>query len=355
MKRMMLAVACILVAVTAFGTELDKKVGLNELAPNIAIAPLLSPDSHTFLGLDKTNEPFYLNDIKGDVLVLELFNRFCMSCIEQAATMQSFWGKLETEGLKSRVKVLALGQGNGNAGVKRFSKQHRLTYPVGADPEFSAMLAFGDPGGTPLSLFLVREAGSWLLTDYHIGNMDESQILQGVKRLLAGERAPLSADRGSAASQRDDIPELTESNKALIISSVLAKAAGKSVKVKELKLSEGTVIYQAVDPATGPLELYVRVSTRRPVCDLCHTNVFAFAFDGGGKVAGFQPIYVTKIGNEDWTDEDTKGFESRLTGRQMTSLSFDPEIDAVTGASMSSSLIYDEIRKTSKMLDTLKK
>ena len=67
----------------------------------------------------------------------------------------------------------------------------------------------------------------------------------------------------------------------------------------------------------------------------------------------FQPLYVTKKGNANWSAEDIAGFKSRLVGKKMTSLTFDSEVDAVTGASMSSALIYDEIRKTTAMLKEL--
>jgi hypothetical protein len=352
-KRVVLTLSLILLAVSAFCTDTDDKIGLNELAPNVEVTKLLSPDDYLHLGLDKNIETFRINDIKGDVLVLELFNRFCLSCIQQASQLQALWEQLETEGLKNRVRVLALGQGNGPKGVNRFRSKHKLTYPIAADPEFSAMSAFGDPGGTPLSLFMVRDGGSWLLTDYHIGKMKNTLLLAGAKRLLAGERIPFTADRGTPASQRKAPPEISENTKTQIIASVLNRVVGKPVRVKEITLADGTKLFQAIDPDTGPMDLFVRVTARRPVCDLCHTNTFAFAFDTTGKVVGFQPIYVTKIGNQNWSDDDTAAFESRLTGRKMTSLGFDPDIDAVTGATMSSSLIYDEIRRTAAMLDKL--
>jgi hypothetical protein len=89
------------------------------------------------------------------------------------------------------------------------------------------------------------------------------------------------------------------------------------------------------------------------VCDLCHRIRFLFAFDDEGVARAFEPVYLTKFGNELWSAEDGAKFSSRLAGRKMDEIAFSPEVDAVTSATMSSALIYDEVRRTAARLREL--
>lgn len=355
MKRILAALLILVGATFCFSSQLEKLEAFDDHAPNTKVDKLIDKQDYATLGLENPPEEFKLNDIHGDVLVLELFNRFCYSCWQQAGHMEALWRRLGEEDLRDRVKLLALGQGNSSRGVKSFKNEHKISYPMGADPKFSAIDAFGDPGGTPLSIYLVKNGEGWTVSGYHIGNMKGEVMLSGVKKLLDGEAAPFTAESGVPASMKEPAPEVSEKTRMLVASSILGKMAGGSVKAEKMETGNGETLYRAVAPETGPLELYVRISTRKPVCDLCHTNIFAFGFDSSGQVMGFAPIYVTKVGNEKWSDEDKEGFEKRLLGRKMAKLGFDPDIDAVTGASMSSSLIYDEIRRTGELLEGLEK
>ena len=131
------------------------------------------------------------------------------------------------------------------------------------------------------------------------------------------------------------------------------RAANGDVEVRQLESSSATLIFEALDKGK-PLGLYAIIAQRTPVCDVCHSILFALAFDEVGNVRGFLPIYVTKFGNEVWDDEDEAHLSGRLVGQRMEGLTFDPSVDAVTSATMSSTLIFDEARRAAKLLETLK-
>jgi hypothetical protein len=121
------------------------------------------------------------------------------------------------------------------------------------------------------------------------------------------------------------------------------------VEVREVPLSAGGRVYRAVVEGV-PLDLFARLATRTPLCDLCHPIRFLFAFDDDGNLKAFEPLYVTKLGNEPWSQEDRSKFTSRLAAKRMFEVDFDPDVDAVTSATMSSALIYDEVRRTAAQL-----
>ena len=54
-----------------------------------------------------------------------------------------------------------------------------------------------------------------------------------------------------------------------------------------------------------------------------------------------------------WDPADIVYFESRLWGRNVAELSFDEKVDAVARATVSSAVIFDEIRNSLELLKTL--
>ena len=60
----------------------------------------------------------------------------------------------------------------------------------------------------------------------------------------------------------------------------------------------------------------------------------------------FVPIHLTKYGNTLWTSQDTKYLKSRIKGTSIfSSIPFNPKVDAVSTATMSSSLIFEGVNE----------
>jgi hypothetical protein len=97
--------------------------------------------------------------------------------------------------------------------------------------------------------------------------------------------------------------------------------------------------------------VYVRLASLEPLCEICHGVHFLYAFDASGTLRGFEPVHVTKWGNEPWSDEDVRFFESRLVGRTLDGLAFDEEVDAVSRATISSTIMFLEIGEAGELLE----
>ena len=68
------------------------------------------------------------------------------------------------------------------------------------------------------------------------------------------------------------------------------------------------------------------------------------------------PVQLTKIGNFNWTEEDIKKLRSRTVGRSILNpFTFDPNVDSVSGATITAVLIFDSLDKAKGIFEKLKK
>lgn len=68
------------------------------------------------------------------------------------------------------------------------------------------------------------------------------------------------------------------------------------------------------------------------------------------------PIQLTKIGNLKWTEEEVKKLKTRTVGKSILSpFPFDPNVDSVSGATITAVLIFDSLDKAKGIFEKLKK
>jgi hypothetical protein len=228
-----------------------------------------------------------------------------------------------------------------------------MTYPVAADAQFDQWRRLGEPGRTPFTVFLVRRGQTWFLARSYFGVQEEGELMAHARAVLQGTVDVVSEDQQSWPKEPPVSLPLDPARQLQLAQRFLSKLAGRAVQVEAVDLANGVRVFEAVGSVQGA-KLYARVAKREPVCHVCHAVYFLFAFDSRGRVRGFEPIYVTKYGNEEWDAADASFMDARLTGRKLENLSFDAEVDAVSRATMSSALIFDEVRRTSDLLKLLR-
>lgn len=347
MRRVFAALALLLTpAGLCWGGQGGLAVRPGQAFPNLKFDELVAPDDYATLGLSDRRGSFHLTDIPGELLVLEFFNRYCLTCWRQSPQLESLGKLLVPGGLGGRVRILSVGAGNTVQELRQFRAEQRATYPIATDPLFDRYNDLGEPGGTPFTAFLRRRGPSWVLADSHVGFFGDVELLARARVLLGeGTDGVEGVDDGTAVRGTSDAAADEGRVRAF-----LTRVAGEPVTVEPVDLPGAQRVYRALGASGAPLGLYARLATRAPLCDLCHRIRFLFAFDDDAVTRAFEPLYLTKFGNALWSEEDTAKFNARLAGRKMDELGFDAEVDAVTSATMSSALIYDEVRRTAARL-----
>jgi hypothetical protein len=109
-------------------------------------------------------------------------------------------------------------------------------------------------------------------------------------------------------------------------------------------------------PGKGIKRLFAEVISRPTLCDVCHDVHFFYIFNEKGVVLDFVPLQLTKWGNEKWSEQDVQLMRERLKGRFIfTSFYFNPQLDAVTSATITSVVIFDELSRKKELFELLQR
>jgi hypothetical protein len=119
----------------------------------------------------------------------------------------------------------------------------------------------------------------------------------------------------------------------------------KTVRKKTYPRSGDIYVATAVESGVA-INLYAQVVSRPPTCDVCHGVHFILVFDAEGLLSYFEPLYLTKYGNVKWSQYDTQHMQRKLIGLDVRQpFSYDPSVDSVTTATMTSVLIFNSVQR----------
>ena len=120
-----------------------------------------------------------------------------------------------------------------------------------------------------------------------------------------------------------------------------------SIKITKIKLPGSGTVFRGAGTDKGKQEIfYAKLISRNPTCDVCHGIHFIVTFDRKGIIKDFFPVHLTKYGNVNWSTADIELMQNKLVGRSLLQhKTFNPKVDAVSMATMSSALIYNSLNK----------
>jgi len=79
-----------------------------------------------------------------------------------------------------------------------------------------------------------------------------------------------------------------------------------------------------------------------------------YIFDTTGTIVEIVPLQLTKYGNKPWDADDIAKLKQRLVGRNMSDPQpFDPQVDAISSATISSAMIFNSIAEGKELYDAL--
>ncbi len=334
-------------------------IAFGDSFPELALT-LSGPDhDFSYLGLD-AGARFTPGQISAELLLVELLNVHCVHCQQQAPSYNELYKLIETTpAARGRIKLLGIAVGNLPEEVAAFRRTYQVPFPIVADPSFAAHRALGG-SATPFSIYVRQDSSSrpGVVAKTHLGlNADVQKVFAELRQIAGADAAALRRQGAAAARKRTAItPLYNDEQLADRVQQAFRKTGGELVAFGPDELHSGRRVYTAVmRRAEQSARLFAEVASRQTVCDICHDVHFIYIFDTTTRIVGFEPLQVTKYGNLAWNDQEVEWMRRRVMGQYLTApRPFDPEVDAVSSATISSAIIFDSLAQGEALIEELR-
>ena len=366
-----LLIVSLFLALIPFGPpSLARVLEPGDTFPLIYLDQPSAPEEQNYLGLspEDKKQKITIADINAELVVVEFMNRYCPSCQAQVPIMNRAYALIEGQPEhKNKVRLIGIGAGNNNEELKGFRTEQAIPFPLFQDPEFIAYDAIGDPEGTPFTILVRRVNNSFVVLSTHLGRISSAEDLvkdiqdalavdpQAVHTLAKEKALPLADSRvlTLTLTEKEILQKVRQSMQA---SFKPAKNA-TSITITKIKLPGSGTVFRGVRTNNGKREIfYAKLISRNPTCDVCHGIHFIVTFDRKGTIKDFSPIHLTKYGNVNWSAADIELMQHKLAGRSLLQhKTFNPKVDAVSMATMSSALVFNSLNKLQSTVNELQR
>ena len=203
-------------------------------------------------------------------------------------------------------------------------------------------------------VFLLQDDEEKLVTRFAVGEGPLISLVNDLGRIVYRARSLTSGKaKGLLQGTAEEFtPNLTERELLRMMQGSMRAVESSVERVEVQELENGEMIYLGF--VSGEIEnkaLFGRIVSKYSICDICHDTHFYYIIDQEGRLIYFNPIHVTKYGNLNWNYQDIVMLRSRLIGKDLFKpLPFDPSVDAVSQATMSSYLIFEGLNETKIVL-----
>ncbi len=143
-----------------------------------------SAKASEYLGLSGS-EPFKLNDIKGDIIIVEIFSMYCPYCQAEAPNINKLFALIEQHpSMKTKAKLLGVGSGNTAYEVEVFRKKFGIPFPLIPDEKFSIDRCSERRFMTPTFIVLRRDQKKLKVLKVHEGKIERvDEFLESIAKL----------------------------------------------------------------------------------------------------------------------------------------------------------------------------
>jgi hypothetical protein len=330
-------------------------LGMGERFPEVSLPIPVQPGAREYLGLPAA-ETFTISQIKADVVLVEMLNVLCPHCRKQTKPYNQLFRMLQNDpALRNKIKLLGVAVANSDEQVADFVEIYAVAFPIATDRSFALHQAVRG-GPTPLSFYILQDpaGGPGMIAGSNLGEDDQmEQLLAYLKELTGMQPADFAGLAEPVITTPPPLP-IQRAELERRIRASLERYAGEVLSLDRRSLPGGEV-YQAQVVRHGRKEtVYARVVSRSAICDICHDVHFFYLFNRQGEVVGFEPVHLTKYGNVEWTAAETTGFARHILGRSLANpWKYNPQVDAVTSATMTSAIIFNSLETDRNLLKQL--
>lgn len=364
-KLPVLIVILALIFFTALSTSAfaikTKVIRSGDPFPEIVLPSPETIDDSNYLGIE-AGQPFSPSQIKAEVVLIEFFNVHCPHCVEQAPSYNKLYKHIQKhQKNRDKIKIISIAVGNLASEVDTFKSTHNIPFPVFTDTDFTIWRAIGGKV-SPFSVFVRQrhsttgDHSAGVVCATHSGTNHRYRktysLLVNIMEMTEDEVAEFIQEK---IAEQPPEPE-PDSDEALKDHTYHAfRQLGRVTSFKQITLDSFDHVYKArIFKDKQSTVLYAKVVNRYPVCDVCHNVKLIYIFNGAGEIIDIEPLNITKRSNVAWSIEDMKKLKKQLVGRNLKQPQpFNPDIDAITSATMSTSIIYDSISQGERLMEIL--
>ncbi|MDX2481003.1 MAG: redoxin domain-containing protein [Desulfuromusa sp.] len=328
-----------------------------DVFPELQLVTPATAEDRDYLQL--TGEIFTPSQIKAELLLVEFLNVHCPHCQSQAPVYNELFRLIEENPeTRGKIKLLGLAVGNLNKEVKKFKQAYQVPFPILADPRFETLRAIGG-SSTPLSIYIRQHKPGKAGIVSGVGqgfNKNAKKLYQRLIQLAAVDPEELKRQTQAAAEKQARLqPILPAAELETRVRTALTRF-GVIKDFAKLALISGRQVYTAAIDQAGKRErLFAEVTSRASVCDICHDVHFIYLFDRSTRIIGFEPLQLTKYGNHDWDKNEVETMRNRVLGKHLTAPQpFDPAVDAISSATMTSAIIFDSLAQGEGLIKELR-
>lgn len=365
MKRLCRVILIVIFALISFSCAGDTqhlKIRLIQAGDSFPETPLqVPPDSNRKKYLDAgEGSNFTMGSVQADLIVVEILSVHCPSCQRQIKADNKLFDLIDNDPqTRKRIKMIGIAAGNTWAEVSHFMQQYNVRFPVIADPQYRFYNAIGETRA-PFTIYVRQRPGlpAGIVAGTHFGlNLQYRDVFEELKEILSMDVASIpNASSNTAATQPVVTPVITRTELEEKIKTLFTNFGTPIAPIKKVALKSSRKVYTAQIEQNGKrLRLFAEVVSRPPVCIDCHDVHFIYLFDSSGTVVGFEPIQLTKYGNKPWNQEDVDKMRSRIIGKRLSeAIEFQPDVDAISSATITSGIIFNSLSKGKALMDELK-
>lgn len=352
MLKQPVLLVCLLLMLFQASPVAARSIDMGDRFPEIDLPQPAESSARDYLGLP-AGESFTLSQVKADVVLVEMLNVLCPHCRKQTLPYNNLYDLIEKDPqTKGRIKMLGIAVGNSDEQIEDFVDIYAVDFPVVSDRSFKLHTAI-KAGPTPFSIYLKRDGlQPAVVAGTHLGEDREmDDLFSYLKEMLSlpvSEFADLPADDDDTGSAIAPFLPAELMTKRILDSFMLL---GEVSQFEKLALASQREVYTA---RIGKQRIFAEVLARSAICDVCHNVHFYYLFDTTGKIIAFEPLHLTRYGNVEWSDEEVAQMRRRLVGGYLSvPWNFDPQVDAITRATMTSAIIFNSIDQGKMLLEEL--
>jgi hypothetical protein len=163
-----------------------KLIRKGDAFPTVALKYPAQAQDRAYLGISG-GDHFSIKDLKAEVILVEIFDVYCIPCQNQAPLFKQLFGMIQSDPVtRDKIKMLGIAVGDEEPEIKKFREHFQVPYAIVSDPDAVLHKAVGGPPA-PFSIIVRRDAGgkSFQVTGTHLGfNKDMPGLFKELKSLL---------------------------------------------------------------------------------------------------------------------------------------------------------------------------